>query len=226
MPFESYWEAAADGGHRDKSSEGLAREAATILPLLGSGQRLLDFACGKAELTKHYARHFAECVATDRAANMVDKARAHLKENSVGNVTILQADNTNVWARVAGDFDCITAGQVAQYLWPDELLAFIASARKRLKPGGRLVLVDVIDYAANMRHLRGIGRRMGAPQKLVRSFAMWPVYWAAVLLHRPPLGDGIGHRPSLFRGARLVPSSTYENRYHVVYDHGTPTDVM
>lgn len=104
-----------------------------------SGEQVLDLACGTGELVRrvHGAVPGAEIVGVDLAPAMVERARSKLGERSG-----LRFEQGDVHALPFGDeaFDAVVCANTFHYFTQPEQV--LAEARRVLRPGGRLVLLD------------------------------------------------------------------------------------
>lgn len=245
MTWSQYWEGKTSGGHRSHELAFLDREAAEkLFHLQLPGTDLLDFGCGAGELTLYYARAFDSVVGVDFSSSMLEMAATRFEQAGVENVRLVNGDHVGIWDRLAPDtsFDVITAGQVVQYLSPCELKSFLITALGRLRPGGRLVLFDVIDPRIYwLLELGFFPRKPGMMWPAVRtSPGNVALTSARLLLHRlrrrlrglPAREIGYLHHPQVFLDALdgagveviFTGSLYYEYRYHVVIDRG-PQDI-
>ena len=154
MDWEKYWSDKSDGGHTDKTPEGITKEGREKLFHLGSGDRLLDVGCGTGKLLSQYTANFGECIGVERSPTMFAEAQTHLRDTDIA---LLHGSAGNVWEIVDGDFDVITMSAVAQYLTSSEIAAFVMQSSKRLKSGGRIAIFDIIHSRKAV--LRMIGTR-------------------------------------------------------------------
>ena len=143
--WKTYWKNKENGGHRWQEESFLKKEAAEKLYHLSDGDSLLDFGCGSADLLAYYAQQYSYTVGVDFSQSMLDNARIRLDSFGCGNTELVQADDNTIWEKVSGCFDRITASGVVQYLTMAQVDSFINAASKRLNPGGKIVLFDVID---------------------------------------------------------------------------------
>ena len=128
-----------------------------------------------------------------------------------------------------GDFDAITMGGVAQYLASYEIAAFVMRASKRLKPGGRIAIFDIIHSRKAVLRMMGLGRHKEVPsgfEIVMRSgvvFARWAA-WPLIAKGRTFHPDGHMYAPEFFaaiakeNGMKIdMPMSMYyDYRFHAV----------
>jgi cyclopropane-fatty-acyl-phospholipid synthase len=141
-----YYSDKVNGVHRYNTEEFFEFEAREKLFHMSSGGALLDFGCGTGDLLAYYAPQFTTMLGVDISANMVRRARQRLDAFDLHHVAVEQADEDQVW-KVIGDrrFDVITSAGVMQYLSGEQIYAFLAEARTRLTPGGRVTFFDLLD---------------------------------------------------------------------------------
>ncbi len=222
--WSDYWAERNHGGHRSQTEAFLRKEAAEKLFHLGSGEALLDFGCGSADLLVYYAERFARVVGVDFSASMLDAARVRIAQFGRTNIELVRADDRTVWDAVEGSFDRITAGQVIQYFDEEQIDRFLVQAERRLRSDGELLFFDVIDPRIHALHELGL---FGPPQGLglVRRAAELVATKAVRRLRRiPPSLLGRAHYPERIRALaarhgfamELVWSMYYEYRYHAV----------
>jgi cyclopropane fatty-acyl-phospholipid synthase-like methyltransferase len=176
MDWEKFWSDKSDDRRTDPTPEGIANEGREKAFHIGSGDRLLDVGCGTGKVTSYYITGFRECIGVERSPTMLAQARMNLRDTSVA---LLQGSAENVWEIVDGDFDAITMSGVAQYLASHEIAAFVTRASKRLKPGGRIAIFDIIHSRKAVLRMMGLGRHRDVPsgfEIVMRSgvvFARW-----------------------------------------------------
>jgi cyclopropane-fatty-acyl-phospholipid synthase len=226
MDWEKYWSEQSEDRRADPTPDGIAKEGREKLLHLGSGDRLLDVGCGTGKLMFHYIANFRECIGVERSPTMLAEARTNLRDT---NVALLQGSAGNVWEIVDGDFDAISMGGVAQYLASHEIAAFITRARKRLKPGGRIVIFDIIHSRKGVLRMMGLGRHKDVPSGfeivmrcgvVFARWAAWPLLAKARTFHP----DGHMYAPEFFaaiakeNGMKIdMPMSMYyDYRFHAV----------
>jgi ubiquinone/menaquinone biosynthesis C-methylase UbiE len=118
--------------------------AAYLLPQLRPGLALLDVGCGPGTITVDLARRVApgRCTGVDRAAEVIERARAHAAGQGVG----VEFASGDVYALPFADasFDVVHAHQVLQHL-TDPVRA-LRELRRVLKAGSLLAARDS-DYS-------------------------------------------------------------------------------
>ena len=227
MDWAKHWEGRTHGGHASREEAFFARQAVEKLPHLGNcGDRLLDFGCGSADLLLYYAPHFRECIGADLSSSMLESARKRLK--GIANVNLLQADAKTEWHKVPGTFDCITAGQMDQYLSRMELGAFLREARDRLNDGGRIVIFDSMHPQRHALREIGLGFERAPLWRVAYLMCHTPAAMAWHLLNgKAARTIGQSHSPALYRQiaaplglkVEFVMSAFYDYRYHVILRH-------
>lgn len=116
-----------------------------IMPLVRPGERVLDLGCGPANQLVQVARlnpraHF---IGLDASDVMLARARETVVRCGVANVNLVAGDMTTLEQFADVSFDCVISTMSLHHL-PDEraLSAAMRAARRVLKPGGGLYLVD------------------------------------------------------------------------------------
>ena len=150
--WKEYWNKQSDGQH-DSQQEGFLRnESEEKLFHLAKGENLLDFGCGSADLLVYYAPFFKFMMGADSSKLMLEKAKERLSAfDFSNNVMLIHSDNHQIWNDIATElgkdfkFDCITTGQVIQYLDKKETENFICNAVHHLTDDGKICLFDIVD---------------------------------------------------------------------------------
>lgn len=124
--------------HRTLHYHGIAQDMRRLL--LPSDKTVLDFGCGEALCADDVAAQCSELFLCDAAPNVRIKLNLRFEHNDAIRV-IAPEDLAN---RPDGTFDLIIANSVLQYIAKDDLKGLLGLWRAKLKPGGRLILADVI----------------------------------------------------------------------------------
>ncbi|MDP3603069.1 MAG: methyltransferase domain-containing protein [Bosea sp. (in: a-proteobacteria)] len=101
---------------------------------------VLDHGCGEALDAGRVAGHCAKLFLCEAAPSVRDKLRAML--GGKANVAVVSPEE--VEALPDGTLDLVVANSLIQYLSRDELVALLATWRGKLRPGGKLVVADII----------------------------------------------------------------------------------
>ena len=224
--WRELWNNLSDGDHRFKSEEFYRKEAKEKLFHLGSGNKLLDFGCGSADLLVYYHSNFSELYGVDFSESMLENARNRIDQFEASNTRLIRADEIEVWEIIDHDFDIITNAGVVQYFTLEQLDYFIKNASEHLREGGKIVLFDVIDPRTHIlwelklfvNHpvgkLRVIGRYlMLLLRRQYRRIKKLPLNQKGNAFY-PGVFDSIATKYSLHY--EHVRSMYYEYRYHVV----------
>lgn len=101
---------------------------------------VLDHGCGEALDAGRVAGHCGQLYLCEAAPSVRDKLRAMLGGKT--NVAVVSPEE--VEALPDETLDLVVANSLIQYLSRDELVALLATWRGKLRPGGRLVVADII----------------------------------------------------------------------------------
>ena len=118
---------------------------AQICEVIRPGDTVLDLGCGPATQLGMVARVNPECqfIGMDLSPDMLTKARQHLEEQGLTNVSLRQGDITNLASLADHSVDAVMS-TVALHHLPDVsyLEKVFSEIRRVLKPGGGIYLVD------------------------------------------------------------------------------------
>ena len=151
--------------HRDVHYRRIAEDICRYVP--SPAAHVLDYGCGEAASADLIAAACGQLVLTEAAPNV----RASLTVRYAGDPKIAVITSEQAAALPKGSFDLIVMHSVAQYLSANDLERLLAMFRTLLKPGGVLVLGDIVPP------------RLAAPAAalaLLRFGAANGFFWAAV----------------------------------------------
>jgi ArsR family transcriptional regulator len=122
-----------------------------LLQLIGTTpiDSLLDLGTGTGWILKLLSSRYRRAVGVDASRDMLAVARANLDKAGILKASVRHADILNL-SLESQDFDLVTIHQVLHFLDQPELA--IAEAARVLRPGGRLLIVDLAPHA--LEHLR------------------------------------------------------------------------
>jgi ubiquinone/menaquinone biosynthesis C-methylase UbiE len=167
---EAYWSRFADTFDRDQAYVvGRAVQQAVIKRLSeerGLG-KVLELGCGRGCFTKAIAGNATQVLATDLSDQMVEAARAELREFQ--NVTVQKAD-CECTAFPRETFDTVVMVNVVHFIEnPDKCLQ---ESHRILKAGGTLLLVDYTGYGMKWFKMMKMGvrffKRWGMPPRYAK----------------------------------------------------------
>lgn len=116
----------------------IAADLAALSP--GPRAHVLDHGCGEALAAERVAAACGRLYLCDAAPSVVAK----LKAGFGANPKIVPILPEALAAIPDGDLDLVVANSLVQYLTRDELMALLREWKTKLKPGGLLVVADVI----------------------------------------------------------------------------------
>ena len=139
---------------------------------LRGDERLLDAGCGPGHTAMAFAPHVGEVVALDLSDAMLEQGRGLAADRGLTNVEFRQGDAEHL-PFDDDSFDRVTTRYSAHH-WPHPAAA-LAEFRRVLRPGGRLLLADVVtfdDYTADT-HLQAIELLRDGSHVRDHSAAQW-----------------------------------------------------
>lgn len=145
---------ATGAGQWDRLRTELVGDRAELLALLGLLDRswtVADLGCGTGQLADALAPFVARVIAVDESAAMLRAARARLGARK--NVEIRQGPLEQLPLK-PGEADCAILSLVLQYI--SEPVAVLGVVRRALRPGGRLLVLDMLAHdRADLRERMG-----------------------------------------------------------------------
>jgi SAM-dependent methyltransferase len=124
--------------HKARHYAVISEEIAALVPHPGAA--ILDHGCGEALSADRVAASCGRLLLCEASP----RQREALTARFAGNHTIAVLAPEEIPALPAASLDLVVANSLAQYLTPAELDACLATWRRLLKPGGTLILADVI----------------------------------------------------------------------------------
>jgi SAM-dependent methyltransferase len=124
--------------HKALHYRGIATDLISHIP--APDAVVLDHGCGEALDAGRVAGACSKLYLCEAAPNVREKLRAML--GGKANVAVVSPEE--VEALPEGDLDLVVANSLIQYLSREELIALLALWLRKLKPGGKLVVADVI----------------------------------------------------------------------------------
>ncbi|MGO7152807.1 ArsR/SmtB family transcription factor [Rhizobium leguminosarum] len=125
---------------------------AAVIRLLGSQpiDSLLDLGTGTGRILELLSGLYRRATGVDASRDMLSVARANLDKSRITKATVRHADILNLPFE-GQDFDLVTIHQVLHFFDQPEIA--IAEAARMLRPGGRLVVIDLAPHT--LEYLRG-----------------------------------------------------------------------
>ena len=101
------------------------------------GMEILDIGCGTAEILKFLPANI-HYVGFDASSDYIAHAKQHYGDRG----QFFQGLVTRDTLESPGSYDLVLASGLLHHLEDDEVTAFAETARKALRPGGRLITID------------------------------------------------------------------------------------
>jgi SAM-dependent methyltransferase len=121
--------------HKTLHYQRLVRDFAAHIP--SPAAHVLDYGCGDAWGAEALARLCGTLTLSDAAPNVREKLAARLAGRD--KIHVLSPE-----AVLEGEYDLILLNSIAQYIEKPAFAALIAELAARLKPGGRLIVGDIL----------------------------------------------------------------------------------
>ncbi|WP_064806250.1 MULTISPECIES: ArsR/SmtB family transcription factor [unclassified Rhizobium] len=118
---------------------------AAVIRLLGNQpiDSLLDLGTGTGRILELLSGLYRRAIGVDASRDMLSVARANLDKSRITKATVRHADILNL-SFEGQDFDLVTIHQVLHFFDQPEIA--IAEAARMLRPGGRLVVIDLAPH--------------------------------------------------------------------------------
>jgi ubiquinone/menaquinone biosynthesis C-methylase UbiE len=159
--YERWWRPALAQVAKGLTGPGMAEEVriARLLLGLGSGDVVLDLACGPGNFSREFARAVGRdglVVGLDASPTMLARGAADTQRTGIQNLALLRADATDMpFAEGSFDAACCFA---ALHLFADPFLALDEMTRV-LGPGGRIAIMTSVRRQLTLRPLKSVIER-------------------------------------------------------------------
>ncbi len=142
---------------------------AAILSMLGFNRAaaIIDLGTGTGRMLELLAKRGEQLWGIDTSRDMLALARARIERTHLKHVQVRQAD---IYALpfANGSADLITIHQVLHYL--DDPLRALLEARRVLKPGGRMIIVDFAPHELEELRTAHAHRRLGVSAEQMAGY--------------------------------------------------------
>jgi len=185
-----------------------------------AGWRVLDVATGAGHTAAVFAPHVKEVIASDITQEMLGQTEELAREKGLTNIRTARAEAGDLPFDDAS-FDLVTC-RLAAHHFPD-IARFVAEAKRVLRPGGRLAVVDNVTPSADELNdlssdaIAEAGAAYNAFETLrdpSHARALSEDEWIAILegagfsvLKRAKIGKEMGFKPWLERMRCDIPTS-------------------
>ena len=231
--YQKYWDELDNALHVDTSEEFFQSYAAEVLFYIGNRSTMVDTGCGSGEVLLRLKDHFDKIYAIDFSKNMLNQAKKKFTEKDQ-NISFHVANMLNIDDVVKEPVDVIYNNAVLQYICEDETKKFLEKSKSLLKPGGRIVLMNVpsVEYKDlfQLEFFRTPGY-MSFEEMIKRYLALkWGNFKGKLKNSSFQFDDGIGYwfDPTFFHKiadelglkCQIFNSATmyYRYRFHAVLD--------
>lgn len=124
---------------------------ATALTALLPPLDVVDFGCGTGVLTVELARWARRVTAIDRSASALEQASARATRAGLSNITFLEADLHEL-SIGTGKKDLVVVSQSLHHV--ESPPAVLCEAARILKPGGRIIILELMPHTERWVHER------------------------------------------------------------------------
>ncbi|MBN9363797.1 MULTISPECIES: metalloregulator ArsR/SmtB family transcription factor [unclassified Devosia] len=146
-----------------------AVEAAIVEAMQGRVvDTLIDLGTGTGRMLELLAGHYRRGIGIDASREMIAVARAKLAACSIGHAQVRLGDIADLDAG-AGRADVIVVHQVLHYF--DDPGRVLAQARRALKPGGEMLIVDFAPHGLEFLRSHHAHRRLGLSEAQMAGWA-------------------------------------------------------
>ena len=174
-----------------------AVEAAIVKALQGRVvDTLIDLGTGTGRMLELLAGHYRRGIGIDASREMIAVARAKLAQCAIGHAQVRLGDIADLDAS-AGRADVIVIHQVLHYF--DDPGRVLLQARRALKPGGEMLIVDFAPHALEFLRTNHAHRRLGMSEAQMAGWARAAGLSVAGLETFPPTNPAEGLTVCLWR---------------------------
>lgn len=157
---------AGEWDHLRRDLFGESFTADALLGLVTHDAVIADLGCGTGDASEHLAPYVKKVIAVDREPAMLDAARKRLAGHA--NVEFRQGELTHLPLK-NGEVDAALVFLVMQHMERPELA--VAEIARTLKPGGALLIVDLMTHdRVSYRHTMG-HRHLGFDERTIKLWA-------------------------------------------------------
>ena len=129
---------------------------------------LIDLGTGTGRMLELLAGHYRRGIGIDASREMIAVARAKLAVSSVGHAQVRLGDISDLDGS-AGRADLIVIHQVLHYF--DDPGRVLLQARRALKPGGEMLIVDFAPHGLEFLRTHHAHRRLGLAEPQMAAWA-------------------------------------------------------
>ncbi|MDC9825917.1 metalloregulator ArsR/SmtB family transcription factor [Devosia sp. ZB163] len=174
-----------------------AVEAAIVKTLEGRAvDTLVDLGTGTGRMLELLAGHYRRGIGIDASREMIAVARAKLAATSIGHAQVRLGDISDLDG-VALKADMIIVHQVLHYF--DDPGRVLLQARRALKPGGEMLIVDFAPHGLEFLRSHHAHRRLGLSEAQMTAWARAADLAVADLQCFPPTNPTEGLTVCLWR---------------------------
>jgi len=164
-------------------------EAAILDAVPGTVDLMLDLGTGTGRMLELLAAHYRRGIGIDASREMIAVARAKLAKAGVGHAQVRLGDIADLDANI-GQAELIVVHQVLHYF--DDPGRALAQARRALRPGGQMLIVDFAPHELEFLRTHHAHRRLGLSEAQMTGWACASGLRVAALKTFPPTnGEGL-----------------------------------
>lgn len=167
--WKSHWENTSDPGPPIDSPEWYDDYVAELKSFLIGAQTIVDTGCGNGEVLTRLTTQFEKIIGIDYSPAMILSAKELIASKHIKNIDFYATNLCNIRQIIKHPVDIIYNSQVVQFLDSETLLSFFKEAKTCLKPGGQLVLLNILNKDEQDRYSIGFHKnKIGGLAYLIR----------------------------------------------------------